>query len=75
MDDPRVKQELDAIVAERIRRKRSEIEHSLGEILAGNPMAAEPDAKRRIARGEARFNELVQKERDLKQWVGKGRSS
>ena len=35
-------------------------------------------AKRRIARGEARFDELVQKERDLREWVrasNKGRSS
>jgi len=30
--------------------------------------------KRRIARGEARFSELVQKERDLREWVKKARS-
>ena len=32
-------------------------------------------AKRRIARGEARFEELVQRERDLREWVNQGRSS
>jgi RNA polymerase sigma-70 factor (ECF subfamily) len=32
-------------------------------------------AKRRIARGEARFRELCEKERDLREWVSKGRSS
>lgn len=32
-------------------------------------------AKRRISRGEARFHELVQRERDLRAWVNKGRSS
>jgi RNA polymerase sigma-70 factor (ECF subfamily) len=32
-------------------------------------------AKRRIARGEERFHQLVQKERDLREWVAKGRSS
>jgi RNA polymerase sigma-70 factor (ECF subfamily) len=32
-------------------------------------------AKRRIARGEARFHELCEKERDLREWVSKGRSS
>jgi endonuclease G, mitochondrial len=56
MDDPKASPQLDAIVSARIRRKRDEIEHSLDEIFAGNPMAAEPDQKRRIARLQSKAN-------------------
>ncbi len=47
---------LDAIVRQRVKKAAATIQASLGHIANGNPLAAEPDPKRRFARLQAKTN-------------------
>jgi endonuclease G len=50
MIDDSVRQQLDSLVRARIERNEPQIAHSLRQIAAGNPLGAEPQESRRVAR-------------------------